>query len=445
MDNIKKTPLEEAKISFQQIKNFATEAVKKEFENELNIKVEKILNESLKSVEVDDENNITVTTDEKIIALNNDGEVENVESVEGVESIDGNLGGEDEEEIEIEKNIDEMMYNEEEQLQQAPAADGMPAQDAAAPADASAPADAPTEEVPAQDAEVPQEVTNLAKAFFDAIKSVTGGEEQGDDQGVDYIDDEAADTATPAPEQAPAAAPAAPVQEDALFEFNMEEMKNENKEKIEFEDVPEDDELFEFTLEEEEEEEEVGGEELEEMHGVGHNFKHDNKLGILPNEGANYRKEYDLKESTNKIKAQYESKIDELLKENKRLNESNKEFGEVIKNYRSSFTDLRKQFDEMQTFNAKLAYANKIFASGGLSTAEKAMIAENFDKTQTREEAKKLYDKILEENKIFINKDNVSKITSPATNTIKAKETIFESDEMKRRKVLAGIGKNENY
>ena len=436
MDNIKKTPLEEAKISFQQIKDFATEAVKKEFENELNIKVEKILNESLKSVEVDDENNITVTTDEKVIALNNDGEVENVENVDGIEGAeitDGNLGGEDDEEIEIEKNIEEMMYNEEEQLQQAPAADGIPAQDAAAPADASAPADAPTEEVPAQDAEVPQEVTNLAKAFFDAIKSVTGGEEQGDDQGVDYIDDEAADTAAPAP----APAPAAPVQEDALFEFNMEEMENENKEKIEFEDVPKDDELFEFTLEEE-------TEELDEMQGVGHNFKHDNKLGILPNEGANYRKEYDLKESTNKIKAQYESKIDELLKENKRLNESNKEFGEVIKNYRSSFTDLRKQFDEMQTFNAKLAYANKIFASGGLSTAEKAMIAENFDKTQTREEAKKLYDKILEENKIFINKDNVSKIKSPATNTIKAKETIYESAEMKRRKVLAGIDKNED-
>lgn len=117
----------------------------------------------------------------------------------------------------------------------------------------------------------------------------------------------------------------------------------------------------------------------------------------------------------------------------------------VIKGYQESFVDLRKQFDEMQTFNAKLAYANKIFASGGLSTTDKAKIAEEFDKTQTIEEAKKLYNKILEENKIIISKDNASKIKASTTNMVKSKDVVYESVEMKRQKVLAGIEKNEDY
>ena len=182
-------------------------------------------------------------------------------------------------------------------------------------------------------------------------------------------------------------------------------------------------------------------EELDEMKGQGKVVRNtSNRLGLEPREGTP-----NLKESVNKIKAQYVSKIDELLKENVSLKESNKEFGEVIKNYRESFKDLRKQFDEMQTFNAKLAYANKIFASGGLSTSEKAMIAEEFDKTQTAEDAKKLYNKILQENKIVINKEGASKIKASITNTIKSKDTVYESVDMKRRKVLAGIEKNEDY
>ena len=40
----------------------------------------------------------------------------------------------------------------------------------------------------------------------------------------------------------------------------------------------------------------------------------------------------------------------------------------------------------MQTFNAKLAYANKLFINGGLTNDEKIKIAEEFDKIETIEE-----------------------------------------------------------
>ena len=115
MDNTKKTSLEEAKANFDQIKQFATEAAKKEFEKEISEKVNKILKETL-SIDIDDENNITVSTDEKVIEVKNDGEVE-VEDKENHEeeiNVGDNDDFEDDEEIQIEKNnIDEMMTSEE--------------------------------------------------------------------------------------------------------------------------------------------------------------------------------------------------------------------------------------------------------------------------------------------------------------------------------------------
>jgi len=479
MDKTKKTSLDEAKASFEEIKKFATEAAKKEFENELNEKVDKILKESL-SVDVDDENNVTIATDEKIIDVTNNGEVE-VEEKPVDDEI--SISNDDDEAIEIEKNIDEMITFEQEQAPEAAPVDA-----SIAPSPEAIPGEAPVEtpaEAPVEEP-VDDDVLKLAKLIDTIIdKKVSGdaGTEQGVD--VDYIDDETS-AAAPAVDvpPAPAPAPAAPPMEedDDLLEFSLEEIKEcgmGEGEMLEF-NIPEEKENNYFEIDVDENPEAmlqaagdidrepewkqevpsldiplVNEEELEEvkMKGQSYATQRGAEVSTGPENAVQNRGRQNgvdnvphtrLEESENKIKAQYESKIDELSKENKRLNESNKEFGEVIKNYQESFKDLRKQFDEMQTFNAKLAYANKIFASGGLSTTDKAKIAEEFDKTTNVDEAKKLYNKILEENKIVVNKDNSSKLKAPTTNTIKGKDVVFESAEMKRRKVLAGIDKNED-
>lgn len=452
-----KTSLEEAKVNYQEIKKFATEAAKKEFENEINDKIEKILKESL-SIEIDDENNITVAKDEKVVELTNDGEVE----VEDMTTHDNEENDEshfdDDEEIEIEKNIDEMITIEQDQPQ---SPEATPMGDSTAPA--------PEETNP-----VDNDVLELAQLIDKIIDKKVSGGESGSEQGVDvdYIDDEtAANPASEVPTEVPAPAPApapAPVQEDELLEFSLEEINNMGENMMEF-DIPEDEEYF--TIDDDPEAKELAlsditsekpdwkkslpkidlptaEEELDEvkMMGQSNSVQKTTGTSVGPEIAVKNRSRQTSSMPVNENKkAQNESKIDELLKENKRLNESNKEFSEVIKNYQESFKDLRKQFDEMQTFNAKLAYANKIFASGGLSTTDKARIAEEFDKTQTVEEAKKLYNKILEENKIVVVKDNSSKIKATITNTVKAKEVVYESAEMKRRKVLAGIEKNEDY
>jgi len=165
----------------------------------------------------------------------------------------------------------------------------------------------------------------------------------------------------------------------------------------------------------------------------------------VPND--DYRTSRSINENkTNKNKVHNESKIDELIKENARLKSETKSMNNIIKEYKSSFVGLRKQFDEMQTFNARLAYANSIFAQSGYSTSEKIQIAERFDKTKTVEESKALFDSIVKEGKNTSKNISFDKIKSTATKTAKLVETqkpLYESAEMKRNKYLAGIRKNE--
>jgi myosin heavy subunit len=312
---------------------------------------------------------------------------------------------------------------------------------------------------------VEQIAQNLANEILKLVKASNGADSSAAPEVV--IDDEAsAETpAAPAPE-APAAPDAQPpMEEEEIFEIAMDEIGGEAE-------VSEEDGLQEFVSEEAKEEEffEIDAEEtpkldlptleeteeLEEvkMQGVSNSVQKSQAVSAGPelavkNRGRQNGKDNvphaRLEESENKIKAQYESKLDELTQENKRLNESVKESANLIKSYKESFVDLRKQFDEMQTFNAKLAYANKIFASGGLSTDEKTKIAEQFDKTESVDEAKKLYDSIIKENKVSVNTNNVNKIKSPTINAVKPKnEPLYENAEMKRMKSLAGIGKNED-
>lgn len=453
MEETKKSSLNEAKVSFEEIKKFALDSAKQEFQKEIEGTIEKILKETL-SIEVDDDKNIILKTDEKIVELKNDGEVETIEKDEEV----GLTSDEDNEPIEIE-NIEEMIKLEEEQPAVAPeqSLDTVPqVTPEATPLTASEEATSET-----STEELVQKIANdIAELVEKTIDQKTGEGKQTTDQAVDvdYIDDETTSQEQP-PVQPAVEQPVKPaMEEDELLELSMNEISKEDKnteENFLEIDVPEkgnveekffeiddteeectacaDEKVFEFDVPED-------VEEIDEMLGQS-NTVHRSLAYKEPNE--KYRTSR-MKINENNNKAQHESKLDELKKENESLKKSLNESAEVVKNFKSSFIDLRKQFDEMQTFNAKLAYANKIFASGGLSTSEKTKIAEDFDRTQNADDAKKLYDKIIKENRMVVSKDNVSKIKSPITNTVKSKDAVFESAEIKRNKELAGINKTEN-
>ncbi|GIV44000.1 MAG: hypothetical protein KatS3mg035_1123 [Bacteroidia bacterium] len=166
------------------------------------------------------------------------------------------------------------------------------------------------------------------------------------------------------------------------------------------------------------------------------------KMGKMQDEKGHHAPVTAINE--NKIKAQYESKIDELIKENKGLKIELDELKLERKEFQDAFIQLREQFDEMQTFNGKLALVNKLLMNGGLSFEQKLKVCEQFDQTKTIEEAQKLYKNIIKENNIKVS-DASSRIKASTTHTAKSNaevKPLYESDEVRRMKQLAGLSKN---
>lgn len=199
--------------------------------------------------------------------------------------------------------------------------------------------------------------------------------------------------------------------------------------------------LYEIDMEEENLEEKVYGGSFSAINRAGNRDRKEKLPMHAPmNESKNNKK----------IKAQYESKVDELIKENASLKNVIKNYKSNLKEFENSFVELKSQLNEMQIFNGKLAYANKLLTKGGLTNDEKIRIAEEFDKCATVEDAKKLYNKIISENTFSSKNNSTDKLKSVKPSTVvqnlseNKTEKLFESEERKRMRMLAGIVKPIN-
>jgi hypothetical protein len=474
--SIKKSSIQQALIEAREIEKSALDNARKALEEELAPKIKQVAIDALKELEQE-----SINEDITIKIATDGGETIDTPEITNDETPE-TLGDEHEitnDEISSEENnnidnLDEMDIFEIDGLGEAE--EMAPPTDVAAPVDATAPTDDAIAPEGAEGAEgletatietVNQKLDDVL-AKLDAISSEEseengeGAEGEGD---VEIIDDqpEAQAPAGP-PVAAPAPAPAPALQEDDLFEYELEEGDDAEEVVYEYEDSPMEEEvMFEF------EDEEQGGSD----NGDNNDLDIFNELDIVDEDEASFDSQEDstmeedslhkrlrsdqrqkqrngvslskhaphsqiaVNENKNN-KAQNGSKNDELLKENESLKQT-------IKEYKESFVVLRKQINEVQIFNAKLAYANKLFTNGGLTNDEKIKIAEDFDKVQTIEEAKKLYNTFLNEMKISKSPKTTSidklKSSSPAVVSSSNSQTLFESDEMRRMKRLAGIGK----
>lgn len=486
--SIKKTSIQQAILEAREIEKIATEKARKAIEEEMAPKIRQVANEALRDFENQSLNegmNLEVP-DGAEVSIKMPGE--------GVEEVNPEISDEtsetendtEENEITDTDNIesDETINNDEEEMgdifeieglfeaddtiqtdaNNAPVETPAPAPDVNA---APEPTETPTDE-PASLEVVNQKLDDVL-AKLSAIASEETAE-QGNEEGegdVSIIEDEPeAETAnleTPAPAPAPTEAP---IQEDEMF-FELDNEDEDESIVYEVEDDTLEEDMVDYELEDEnddmamegfneesmmemfneiqglneleivdEDEEESEEDNVDEIQGVSQTLKHSNRLGKLPRQGVDNRQE--INESINKVKAQYGSKIDEQNQEIDRLKQT-------IKEYKDSFIVLRKQINEVQIFNAKLAYANKLFTNGGLTNDEKMKIAEEFDSVSTIEEAKKLYNNLLNEMKgsKSTKTPTVEKLKSVAPAVIKTSsvQTLYESDEMRRMKRLAGIGK----
>jgi hypothetical protein len=461
-NNVRKSSLEQAKADFEEIRIFAQQQIESKLQEEVDKKILEVINEEV-NISIDDEGNVDITKDGEEIATVSTSDEEEYTEENGDEFIEVS---DDEEPIEVsdEEQTNENMLEMNRMTNEAEVA-AAPVAPAAEPTAAPA-LEAPVVEEPALEEPMAEEPVNEEGKIEDLISKMdtlinvlmqqqgVSADQQGGEQEFEVVDDEA--DVAPAPEAPVAPAPEAPVQEEMTFEIEefeeghdlleiIDELEGDDEIPSNPEDytkqpgyVHEDDTETIDIVDEDEMPNEGWG--MEEMHGVGHNLKHSNRLGKEPRQGVNYRNELN---ENKKIKAQYESKLDELVQENKGLQTELKSLKLVTKEFETAFVQLREQFDEMQTFNGKLALVNKLLMNGGLSFDQKLNVCEQFDGADTIEEAEKIYKSIIKENNIKVG-DASNKIKASTTHTAKLNtetKPLYESDEAKRMKELAGMKK----
>jgi hypothetical protein len=461
-DKNKKSPLEEAKLSYEEMLKFAEEQAAEQLKEQVTEKLKHIFEEKLNE-------DITININGEDVEVNKDGAV--VAAISGSE--DMGLGNaettigepeEDSEEFMISDEDDEIalgdediqsevVLNMEETIQnqnmeemnkmtmEQEAAAATPAPAPAADANAAPVADPNAAPVAgAEEPAMPELLSKLDTLINIMLQqnggapAADGGATAGTEQDFEVIDDEAG--AAPAP--AAGAAPAAPVQEEEIEITDFEDGGEQNYI----------DEIEEQMLEiVDEDETPVAGAAMEETRGLSFTSKRTGdkalKMDTMKDEKGHHAPVTSLKEN----KAQQESKLDELIKENNSLKNENKALKNERKDFEEAFVDLRTQFNEMQLFNGKLALVNKVLMNGGLTTDEKLKVCEQFDSVQTYEEANKLFKSIIKENNIKVVDNGKEKLKGASTNTGKPKSTtepLYESEEARRAKKLAGIIKTED-
>jgi hypothetical protein len=105
---------------------------------------------------------------------------------------------------------------------------------------------------------------------------------------------------------------------------------------------------------------------------------------------------------------------------------------------------LREQLEDVNLFNAKLLYVNKLMQNRDLTPRQQRSIVESLDRTQSVSEAKLLYNSLTESLKVKtgnINEGRIIGSSSRSTRSGSAPAAMNESVEVDRWAILAGIKK----
>ena len=87
------------------------------------------------------------------------------------------------------------------------------------------------------------------------------------------------------------------------------------------------------------------------------------------------------------------NKLSEALRQQVRLNRG---LNEKLGKYRSAVKTLREQLEDLNLFNAKLLYVNKLLQNKGLTEAQRKSVIRALDKASSLNEAKTLYKSLTE-------------------------------------------------
>lgn len=283
-------------------------------------------------------------------------------------------------------------------------------------------------------------VDELRDMIQDAIRAVMGGEagaagdEEMDMDDMDVMDDE---------------------EGGEEEEFNLDVEDEEEKPKKKKSKEEELDELFALYERKKKEKEELderakykGGKDKEEKElDEAYDKKANAPFGLGKSKnkiGAPYGAAGDKKSGLNgAYKNKLSMKLNEKVKEvdEAKKKEKEKELEEAINVIKS----LRSQLNEVNLLNAKLIYVNKLFKASNLTENQKVNVVNSFDKAQTLNEAKNIYE-------VLKNTVKTSKVSSKTTlkehksfassivgGTTAKSPIISTDDQITRMQQLAGI------
>ena len=132
------------------------------------------------------------------------------------------------------------------------------------------------------------------------------------------------------------------------------------------------------------------------------------------------------------------NKLNEAVRQLRRQNRSQKE---KLNKYRSAVKTLREQLEDLNLFNAKLLYVNKLLQNKGLNESQKKSIIKALDEARTLGETKALFRSLTESlstSRKNLNESNRRGSSSRTTTSSSSKRTEAAS-EMSRWQKLAGL------
>ena len=132
------------------------------------------------------------------------------------------------------------------------------------------------------------------------------------------------------------------------------------------------------------------------------------------------------------------NKLNEAIRQLRRMNRSQKE---KLNKYRGAIQTLREQLEDLNLFNAKLLYVNKLLQNKSLSESDKKSVIKALDEARTLREAKSLYGSLTETlgggNRGTLSESR--RYASSSKTTTSSSSTRQAGKELDRWQTLAGL------
>jgi hypothetical protein len=128
------------------------------------------------------------------------------------------------------------------------------------------------------------------------------------------------------------------------------------------------------------------------------------------------------------------------LVESKNERRKNRMLESKVNEYKSALNGMKKQLSEMNLFNAKLLYANKLMQNKQLTPSQQRHIVESLDNAKTLDEAKRTFEKLQKsESKANINENASRRVLSSSSRSVQSAQSANGSADLDRWARLAGL------